>query len=124
MKKITPGTTIRNQDNMTMDIKCGDVILATIQFTDTLETKTRPAVVLFKEYDNVIIAGITSNLHMKGIPLSVEEGAIKPSIIKLNYIFTISEVMIKRKLFSLRKDKKNQIYYGLISKLVGLKQAK
>ena len=105
-----------------MDLKTGDVILATVQFSDTYETKTRPAVILFHEYDNVIIAGITSNLHMKGISLSVEEGAIKPSIIKLNYIFTISNVMIKRKLFSLTKKKKMQIYDALISKLSELKK--
>ncbi len=94
----------------------------TIQFTDTFETKIRPAVILFKEFDNYILAGITSNLHMQGVPLSVEEGAIKPSIIKLNYIFTVSDVMIKRKLFSLDKNKKSQIYHALISKLAGLKQ--
>ncbi|MHA1744982.1 MAG: type II toxin-antitoxin system PemK/MazF family toxin [Promethearchaeota archaeon] len=105
-----------------MDLKSGDVILATIQFSDTYETKTRPAVILFQEFDNVIIAGITSNRHMKGISLSVEEGAIKPSVIKLNYIFTISKVMIKRKLFSLTKEKKRQIYYALISNLSRLKK--
>ena len=105
-----------------MDLKSGDVILATIQFSDTYETKTRPAVILFQEFDNIIIAGITSNLHMKGISLSVKEGAIKPSVIKLNYIFTISKVMIKRKLFSLTKKKRMQIYNALILNLSELKK--
>ena len=50
--------------------KFGDVILAEIQFTDTYEIKKRPAVVLFEEYGNVVVAGITSNTEMKGIPLS------------------------------------------------------
>ena len=62
-----------------------------MQFTDTAEVKTRPAVVLFEELGNVVIAGITSNLKMKGIPLTKSEGAIKESVIKLNYIFTISK---------------------------------
>ena len=31
-------------------LKFGDVILAEIQFTDTFETKKRPAVVLFEEF--------------------------------------------------------------------------
>ncbi|TFH29335.1 MAG: hypothetical protein E4G98_04025 [Promethearchaeota archaeon] len=122
MKKMTPGTNIKNPDIIASDLKSGDIILVTVQFTDTLEIKTRPAVVLFQEFDNVIIAGITSNIRMKGIPLSVEEGAIKPSVIKLNSIFTVSEVMIKRKLFSLQKEKKAQIYHGIISKLAGLNQ--
>jgi mRNA interferase MazF len=66
--------------------KPGDVILARVQFTSTREVKTRPAVVLFEELGNVVIAGITSNLKMKGIPLKRSEGAIKDSVIKLNYI--------------------------------------
>ena len=48
--------------------KPGDVILATVQFTDTDEVKVRPAVVLFEELGNVVVAGVTSNPRMKGIP--------------------------------------------------------
>lgn len=84
----------------------GTVILAEIQFTDTLEIKTRPAVVLFEEHGNIVVAGITSNLQMEGVPLLKKEGAIKDSVIKLNYIFTISEKMIKKVLFSLSSEKK------------------
>lgn len=97
--------------------KQGTVILAEIQFTDTFEVKTRPAIVLFEEHGNVVIAGITSNTEMKGIPLTKKEGAIKDSIIKLNYIFTISEKMIKKELFSLNKEKKELIIKGLIKRL-------
>jgi len=79
--------------------KAGDIIVASVQFTDTPEVKTRPAVVLFEELGNVVIAGITSNLKMKGIPLTKSEGAIKDSVIKLNYIFTISKMMIEKTLF-------------------------
>jgi mRNA interferase MazF len=50
--------------------KPGDVILASVQFTDTAEVKVRPAVVLFEEYGNVVVAGVTSNLKMRGIPLT------------------------------------------------------
>jgi hypothetical protein len=103
-------------------LKAGDVVLATIQFTDTFETKKRPALVLFEENDNVVLAGITSNLEMEGIPLTKKEGAIKDSIIKLNYIFTISNTMIEKKLFLVSKEKKRQIFDALIEKLDGLKQ--
>jgi len=97
----------------------GEVILAEVQFTDTFEVKTRPAVVLFKEYDNVVVAGVTSNLEMKGIPLLKKEGAIKDSVIKLNYIFTISEKMIQKTLFYLSVEKKKTIIAELIKKLEG-----
>lgn len=98
--------------------KFGDVILAEMQFVDTLEIKQRPAVVLFEEYGNVIVAGITSNLEMKGIPLSKKDGAVKDSVIKLNYIFTISEKMIKKALFSLASEKKKLIASEFLKRLV------
>ena len=51
----------------------GDVVLAKVQFTDTFEIKTRPALVLFEEYGNIVVAGITSNPVMEGIPLTRKE---------------------------------------------------
>jgi len=98
-------------------LKSGDVILAKVQFTDTFEVKIRPAVVLFEEFDNVVVAGITSNLKMEGIPLTKKEGAVKDSVIKLNYIFTISKSMISKVLFHLNSKKKYEIFKELTKKL-------
>jgi len=95
----------------------GDIILAEVQFTDTFEIKIRPALVLFEEQGNIVVAGITSNLKMQGIPLTKKEGLIKDSIIKMNYIFTISDKMIKKSLFSLSKEKKDLIKKEVIKKL-------
>ena len=102
-------------------LKPGDIIVARVQFTETAEVKIRPAVVLYEELGNVVIAGITSNLKMKGIPLTKSEGAIKDSIIKLNYIFTISEEMVSKVVFHLSKEKKYLIFEELTNKLGGLK---
>lgn len=99
----------------------GDVVLTKVQYTDTFEIKRRPALVLFEEMNNVVIAGITSNLKMDGVPLSKEEGAIKESVIKLNYIFTVSTLMVEKVLFKLNKEKKMKVYEGLNDKLSGLK---
>ncbi len=99
----------------------GDIILTKVQFTDTFETKKRPALVLFEEMNNVVIAGITSNLKMDGVPLSKEEGAIKESVIKLNYIFTVSTLMVEKVLFKLNKEKRMKVYEELDKKLFGLK---
>ncbi len=99
----------------------GDVVLAQVQFTDTSEIKTRPAVVLFEELGNVVIAGITSNPAMKGVPLTKKEGAIKDSVIKTNYIFTISEAAIKKKLFALTRQKKTELYNEFVERLSELK---
>ena len=100
-----------------MMLKPGDVVLTNVQYADTFEIKKRPALVLFEEFDNIVVAGITSNLKMKGIPLTTKEGAIKDSVIKLNYIFTISSAMIEKRLFSLTIEKKNKVIDSLIKKL-------
>jgi len=103
-------------------LKSGDVVIVRVQFTDTFEIKKRPALVLFEEFDNVVVAGITSNLQMKGIPLTKEEGAVKDSVIKLNYIFTISKAMIFKTLFNLNKNKKQMVFNELSKKLSNLKE--
>ncbi len=102
-------------------LKSGDVVLASVQFTDSFQIKKRPALVLFEDYNNVVVAGITSNTSMDGILIKKEEGAIKDSVIKLNYIFTISSLMIEKKLFSLSSVKKKQVFDELVKKLEPLK---
>ena len=98
-------------------LKSGDVVIAQIQFTDTFDIKKRPALVLFEEFDNVIVTGITSNLEMKGVLLTKKEGAIKDSVIKLNYIFTISKAMISKTLFHLSKQKKRMVFDEITKRL-------
>ena len=102
-------------------LKSGDVVLADIQFTDTFEIKKRPALVLFEEFGNVVVAGITSNTGMRGVSVTKKEGAIKDSIIKLNYIFTISHAMIEKTLFSLSTGKKKEVFDVLVGKLDALR---
>jgi len=97
--------------------KFGDVVLAFVQYTDSLEVKTRPALVLFEEYGNIIVIGITSNPHMQGIPLTKEEGAVENSVIKLNYIMTITEEMIKKYLLTISEEKKQLIKEEFFKKL-------
>jgi mRNA interferase MazF len=46
-------------------LNVGDIMIASMQFKDSPEVKTRPAVFLFEELGNVVVAGITSNLKMK-----------------------------------------------------------
>jgi len=102
-------------------LKSGDVVLAEIQFTDTFEIKKRPALILFEELGNVIVAGITSNTEMEGISLLKKDGAIKDSVIKLNYIFTISRAMVEKTLFSLSTEKKKEVFEAMVDKLKALR---
>jgi mRNA interferase MazF len=100
--------------------RSGDVVLASVQFTDTFEIKNRPAVVLFEEMGNVVVAGVTSNTRMKGIPVTIEEGAVKDSVIKTNYIFTISGDMIKKTLFKLTMEKRKLVYDSITGSMKDL----
>lgn len=100
----------------------GQVVLAQVQFTDSPEIKKRPAVVLFEEFTNVVVAGITSNPKMRGIALTKRDGAIKESIIKTNYIFTITEKAITKKLFKLSRQKKEELYRELERRIKKLKR--
>jgi len=97
--------------------KAGDVILIYMQFADSYETKKRPALILFSELGNIVVAGITSNIKMQGIPLLKKEGAVKDSVIKLNYIFTTSEKLVVKKLFHISKDKKRVVYKEFMKRL-------
>ena len=98
----------------------GDVVLAIVQFADGEGAKIRPAVVLFEEHGNIVIAGITSNTKMDGIPITEAEGAAKTSVIKLNYLFTISDAMIYKRLFRLSDKKRRMVFNGLVEHLGGL----
>ncbi len=89
--------------------KSGDVILLQLQFSDSFEVKTRPAVILFEEFGNLVVAGITSNTNMKGITLTKKDEMIKPSVIKANYIFTTTQQLIKKKLTTLKEKKKEEL---------------
>ena len=95
----------------------GEVILSQVQYADTFEIKKRPALVLFEEKGNIVVIGITSNPKMEGVPLTKKEGVIKNSIIKLNYIFTISEKMVDKTLFSISEEKKKKVKEELISRI-------
>jgi mRNA interferase MazF len=106
--------------NRGVPFRSGDVVLVPVQFTDVDEIKKRPGVVLFEEHDNVVIAGVTSNVKMDGIPLTVKEGALKDSVIKLNYIFTVSSVMVDKVLFSLTKEKRTIVHDALVKKISAL----
>ena len=99
----------------------GDVVIAKVQFTDTFEVKRRPALVLFEEFGNIVVAGITSNESMGGVPLLKKEGAVKDSVIKSNYIFTVSKAMIYKTLFILSKEKKKIVFEELTKRLSCLK---
>jgi mRNA-degrading endonuclease toxin of MazEF toxin-antitoxin module len=100
--------------------KAGDVVLVPVQFSDSYQVKTRPAVLLYSTLGNIVVAGITSNTLMKGIPLTKKEGMIKDSVIKTNYVFTIVPAIIKKKLLHLSNKKKKEVLHAMHQHLTQL----
>ncbi len=100
--------------------RAGDVIITRVRFADNEGSKIRPALVLFEELGNIVIAGISTNLRMKGVPITKAEGAAQDSVIKLNYIFTITSDTIIKTVFHLSKEKKEIVLEELREKLESL----
>ena len=98
----------------------GEIVIARVRFADSEGSKVRPALVLFEELGNVVIAGITTNMRMKGVHISTKEGAAQDSIIKLNYIFTITDEAILKTVFHLSAEKKKVVMRELTKRLNGL----
>ena len=99
----------------------GDVVITRVKFTDSDNSKIRPAIILFEELGNVIIAGITTNTRMNGIRISKSDGAAQDSVIKLNYIFTITNEAIIKTVFQLSSEKRNLVFDELTKKFSVLK---
>jgi mRNA interferase MazF len=99
----------------------GDVVVTRVKFTDSENSKIRPALILFEELGNVIIAGITTNTRMNGIRISKSDGAAQDSVIKLNYIFTITNEAIIKTVFQLSSEKRKLVFDELTKKFSVLK---
>ena len=99
----------------------GDVVVSFFPYADSDGEKARPAVVLFEDKGNIIMAGITSNPNMKGIPLTTSEGMVVNSVIKTNYIYTTSETFIKKRVTVLSIQKRKALFEAMVLHLNPLK---
>ena len=91
----------------------GDVLLASLPYSDIVGFKFRPAVVLFEFRGNIIVAPITSNPNMVGIPVGISDGLRKESTIKFNSIFTITTKHTSGKVSSLSRVKRKLLFETL-----------
>lgn len=98
----------------------GDVVLSHIPFTDSTDVKVRPAVILFEHRGNIVVAGVTSNEKMDGVPISRAEGLPFDSIIKTNYLFTITAPAIQKRLLKLSNTKRKDLHAALVKHLNSL----
>ncbi len=99
------------------------MILARVKFTDSGNSKICLALILFEEFGNVIIAGIMTNTRMSGIGMLKKQGAAQDIVIRLNYIFTITNPAILKTVFLLSTEKRNLFFDDLAKQPSVLKYA-
>ena len=112
MKKTKSGTRFRQ----------GDLVLVPFPFTDLSSVKRRPALVvspdrLHQRLDDVILAALTSQvphaLTEFDIPLGSRDMALghlpKPSVVKLNKVFTSHRGLIVKRVGRLQKESLSKI---------------
>ena len=98
----------------------GDVIITRGKFTDSKDSKILSDLMLFEGLGNLVIAGITTNTRMSGISTSKSEGAAQDSVIKLNYISTITNEAIIKTVFQLSRKKRNLVFEEITKRLAVL----
>jgi len=107
----------------------GDVILVNVPFTNYLESKRRPALILSREdynskSEDIIICGITSNLDREPYSLLLEPGNMDEgqlnftSRIRADKIFSIEKKIVRRKLGKVNDHILNKIKEA-VKELIG-----
>ena len=86
-----------------------DVVITRVKFTDYDDSKISPILILLEGWGGVVLAWITTNRRMNGIIISRSYEAAQDSVIKLNYIFTITNEAIIETVFHL--DLKKEIWF-------------
>jgi len=95
--------------------KQGEIVIVPFPFSDLSGIKQRPVLVLSKNTDNervedIIICGITANIKTSRYSVIIQNenligGKIpKPSRVKVDKLFTISQDIVKKKLGRIDKE--------------------
>lgn len=94
----------------------GEVVVVPFPFSDLVQTKRRPALIIAKlTGDDLILCQITSNIIKDEYAISIDEddfeagGVRKPSNIRPNCIFTTDSNIILYRIGTLKKEKINQV---------------
>jgi len=95
---------------MNEDLKKGDIVLAPLSYSDLVNEKLRPLLVLYHDMDvmQFTVAYISSKVPVipgtydivipLGTPSSAKAGLIYDSVVKVCWIAMIKRILVKRKL--------------------------
>jgi hypothetical protein len=106
---------------MNEDLKKGDIVLAPLSYSDLVNDKPRPSLVLYHDKDvlQLTVAYISSKVPAKpgaydiviplGTPSSAEAGLIYDSVIKICWIAMVKRILVKRKLGEADKNLRDMV---------------
>jgi hypothetical protein len=106
---------------MNEDLKKGDIVLTPLSYSDLVNDKLRPSLVLYHDMDvmQLTVAYISSKVPARpgpydiviplGTPTSSKAGLVYPSVVKICWIAMVKRILVKRKLGEADEDLREKV---------------
>jgi hypothetical protein len=106
---------------MNEDLKKGDIVLAPLSYSDLVNNKLRPSLVLYHDMDvmQLTVAYISSKvparprpydiLILYGTPMSTKAGLVYPSVVKVYWTAMVKRILVNRKLGEADEDLREKV---------------
>ena len=106
---------------MNEDLKKGDIVLAPLSYSDLVNNKLRPSLVLYHDMDvmQLTVAYISSKVPSRPgpydivipivTPTSAKAGLIYPSVVKVYWTAMVKRILVNRKLGEADKDLREKV---------------
>lgn len=110
---------------MNEELKKGDIILAPLSYSDLVNKKLRPSLVLYHDMGvmQLTVAYISSKVPAKagpydiviltGTPMGTKAGLIYPSVVKVSWIAMVKRILVNRKLGEADEDLREKVNRAL-----------
>ncbi len=106
---------------MNEELKKGDIVLAPLSYSDLINNKLRPSLVLYHDMDvmQLTVAYISSKVPARPSPydvlipcgthMSTKAGLVYPSVVKVCWTAMIKRILVNRKLGEADKDLREKV---------------
>jgi len=106
---------------MNEDLKKGDIVLAPLSYSDLVNNKLRPSLVLYHDMDvmQLTVAYISSKVPTKpgpydimiplDTPTSSKAGLVYHSVVKVHWTAMVKRILVNRKLGEADKDLREKV---------------
>ncbi len=106
---------------MNEDLKKGDIVLAPLSYSDLVNNKLRPSLVLYHDTDamQLTVAYISSKVPARprpydilipyGTPMSTKAGLVYPSVVKVYWTAMVKRILVNRMLGEADEDLREKV---------------